>query len=302
MKKIKVFSLLIVLSTGVFAQNWGEYDPYLSNPSLGAYNEMLKIGLLYESRMAAYDYHPKSFLFWATSPFNNQRVAWGVKASSFEGGVLKNTSAEANFIYHVPFSESRLSFSLGGSVNQLQLMRERVNVYDINDPIIQGAESGNWFNASFGVALSRVNTYYFGLAAYNLLPSQTNWMVSSFENKSKITYTFSGMYTFDLLEGGLHWEISGFASTNHPKNFDWLKYCISTRAIIFKKSFWVGAGYLNESQVKGSFGINVQNLSFVYTGYHSFGELSNYNYPLAKHEIIMILKLPYSKSSKSSGS
>lgn len=301
MKKIKVFSLLIVLSTGVLAQNWGEYDPYLSNPSLGAHNEMLKIGSLYQTEMTAYDYNPKSWLFWATSPFNNQRVAWGLKLSSIEGGVLKNTSAEANFIYNIPLSKTRLSFSLGGSVNQLQLIRERVEVYDLNDPIIQGAESGNWFNANFGISFSKVNTYYFGLAAYNLLPSQTNWMVSSFENKSKITYNLSGMYTFDFLEGNLQWELTGLASTNHPENFYLLKYCISTRIMFFKKSFWIGTGYLNETTIKGNFGVNVQNVSFAYTGYYSLGTASNYGYSFTKHEVVVILKLPYSKASKNSG-
>ena len=104
MKKIRFFLLLVVLiSMKGFAQQGGEYDPYLSNPSLGGYNEMAKVGLLYQRENTAFNYSPKSFILWGSSLFNNQRVAAGFKVASQEGGVLKNTSAEAHFIYFVPF-------------------------------------------------------------------------------------------------------------------------------------------------------------------------------------------------------
>lgn len=302
MKKIRLFFLLVVLiSTKGFAQQGGEYDPYLSNPSLGGYNEIAKVGLLYQRENTAYDYSPKSFILWGSSPFNNQRIAAGFKVASQEGGVLKNTSAEAHFIYFVPVGGSRLSFALGGNFNQLQLMRERVQVHDPTDPILQGAESGSWYNANFGIALSQVNKYYFGFAAYNLLPSQTNWMVSSFENRSHITYVASGMYSINLFQGDWRWEISTILATNNPSDFDWLHYEFSNK-IMIKKDLWIGAGYGNETCIKGTFGINVQNLSFAYTGYYSFGDPGKYGYSFTKHEIVLIVKFPYSKTSKSTGS
>lgn len=295
--KTRICSLLLVLSTGVFAQTGGSYDPYLLNPSLGGYLEMVKIGTLYQTEMSAYDYHPQSFILWGSSPFNNQRVAGGFKIASQEGGVLKNLSAEATFIYHIPIGSSKLSFGLSGGFNQLQLMRNNVQVFDPSDPILQGSESGNWFNANFGLAFSKVNTYYFGLAAYNLLPEQTNWMVSSFENKAKINYILSGMYTFALLEGDILWEITGNAHTNELTDISWLHYNMDTR-LIFWKDFWIGSGYGDNLTIKGNAGINVQNLSFAYCGYYSFGDIGKYNYSFTRHEIVLILKFNYSKTSK----
>lgn len=295
-KKIRIFSLLVGLSTGVFAQIGGEYDPYLINPSLGGSKEMVTIGTLYQTEMSAYDYHPKSFLLWGTSPFSNQRVAGGFKVSSVEAGVLRNVSAEATFIYYVDVADSRLSFGLSAGINQLQLMRNRVEVRDLSDPILQGAETGNWFNANLGVAISKSNIYYVGLATYNLLPKQTNWMVSDFENKTEILYALAGMYTFDFDVVKL--ECSTLLSTSRPDDFSWLHYGVSTK-LLFGKDFWIGTGYESQSIIKGSFGINIQNLSFGYTGNYCFAK--TYNYAFNKHEIVLILKLPYSKTSKTTG-
>jgi type IX secretion system PorP/SprF family membrane protein len=295
--KIRICSLLVLVSTGVFAQQFSNHDPYLSNPSLGGYEEMVKIGGLYQTTMTVYDYHPTSFILWGSSPFNNQRVAGGFKIASQEGGVIQNLSAEATFIYHVPVGGSKLSFGLSGGFNQLQLMRDRVHVHNIDDPILQGSEAGNWFNANFGLAFSKVNNYYFGLAAYNLLPKQTNWMVSSFENRAKITYILSGMYSFALLDGDIIWEFSGNAYTNNPTDINWIHYNVDTK-LLFWKDFWVGTGYSDNITIKGQAGFNVQNLSFGYIGFYSFGNAGNYGYSFPKHEIILMLKLPYSKPSK----
>ncbi|AHB41861.1 TPA: type IX secretion system membrane protein PorP/SprF [Patescibacteria group bacterium] len=293
MKKIRIFLLLVVLiSTKGFAQLGAGYDPYLANPSLGGYNEMVKLGTLYQTEMGAYDYHPKSFMFWGSSPFNNQRVAGGFKIASQEGGVLQNLSAEATFIYHVPVGGSKLSFGLSGGFNQLKLMRDRVEVHDIDDPILQGAESGNWFNANFGLALNQVDRYYVGIAAYNLLPSQTDWMVSSFENKTNITYAASGMYRFTLMENVLFLEGSGYVIT---QTFSSVQYGVSGKFIL-NKDILFSIGYASANTIKGGFGINVQNISFGYCGSYSFGDV--YGYSFTKHEVVLMLKLPYSKSSK----
>jgi type IX secretion system PorP/SprF family membrane protein len=292
--KIRICSLLVLLSTGVFGQTEGVYDPYLVNPSLGGYNSFVKLGSIYQTEMSAYDYSPKSFLIWGTSPFNNQRVAGGFKIASQEGGVLNNISAEATFIYHVPVGSSKLSFGLSGSFNQLKLMKDRVEAFDINDPILQGAESGNWFNSNFGISFSQVGKYYIGLAAYNLLPSQTDWMVSSFENKADIMYVANGMYRFTLMENVLFLESSAFVNTY---DFKKINYGAFTKFII-NKNLEFGFGYKESSIIKSGFGINIQNLSFGYYGSYSFGTAGQYNYPFTKHSIVLMVKLPYSKSSK----
>lgn len=275
-----------------FAQLGAGYDPYLANPSLGGYNQMVRLGALHQTENGAYDYHPKSFIFWGSSPFNSQRVAGGFKIASQEGGVLQNLSAEATFIYHVPVAGSKLSFGLSGGFNQLRLIRNRVEVHDPFDPILQGAESGNWFNANFGLALNQVDRYYIGIAAYNLLPSQTDWMVSSFENKTDITYVANGMYRFTLMENVLFLEGSAYIIT---QTFSSVQYGASGKFIL-NKDILFSIGYASANTIKGGFGINVQNISFGYCGSYSFGDV--YGYSFTKHEIVLMLKLPYSKNSK----
>ncbi len=173
------------------------------------------------------------------------------------------------------------------------MIRNRVEVHDPFDPILQGAESGNWFNANFGLALNQVDRYYIGIAAYNLLPSQTDWMVSSFENKTDITYAMNGMYRFTLVEKVLFLEGNAYVIT---QDFKKIQYGGNGKFII-NKDVLFSVGYdASANTMKGGFGINVQNLSFGYCGSYSFGDV--YGYSFTKHEIVLMLNILYSGKSK----
>ena len=149
-----------------------------------------------------------------TAPLPNDRVAAGFRLTTESGGVLNNTMAEGTFIYRFPIlKNAKLSFGISAVFNELSLLRDKMNPQHPDDPVLNSARSGYWGDANFGASLYQTNKYYIGLGIYNLLSGKTDLRVDDFTNRSARLYSFSGMYTFNVLKGDGRLEFTGNAMT-----------------------------------------------------------------------------------------
>ena len=78
-------------------------------------------------------------------------------------------------------------------------------------------------------------------------------------------------------------------------NIQWT-YDINSR-LIFKKSFWVGAGYTN-NMAKALFGLYIQNINIGYAGGIGLGDIAATTYSFPKHELFLRMELNTSKTSR----
>ncbi len=301
MKKISIIVSLffILFCSETFSQRiWSSsLDQYAFNPAGGGMNDVASISSAYYNTYGSANNSPFGFMLMGTAPFPNDNIAAGFRITTESGGVLNNTMAEGTVIYKLPvFKNTKLSFGISAVFNQLSLLRDRLNPQSPDDPILNGAKSGFWGDANFGVSLYETNKYYAGLAVYNLLSGRTNWRVDDFTNRSARLYTMSGMYTFNVFKGDGRLEMTGVAATYLSKGSSTINFSINSR-IITKKSFWVGAGY-SPNTVKFLFGVYFQNFSVGYTGGVGIGDISSYSYTIPKHELFLKIDFNNSKASR----
>lgn len=294
-----IFSILLVLisSQGFGQRIWGNpLGQYTYNPAGGAMSDMSEITSSYYNSYGSANNNPVGYLLMGTATFPNDRTAAGFKINNETAGVLSNTKAEATFIYRVPVAKSsKLSFGLSGVINQMGIIRDRVNAQHPQDPILEGAKSGFWGDANFGISLYETNRYYAGFAVNNLLGGKTNLLVTDFTNRSARLYSLTGMYTFTIFKGDGKLELTG-VGLSYLTGKTSVNYDISSRVIV-KKSFWIGAGY-RPNAVKILCGLYFQNFAVGYTGGIGLGNITNYTYAVPVHEFFVKLDINNSKSSK----
>ena len=298
MKHLILCLIVFTLPVFVFGQHlWNNpVGNYVYNPSSGAMSDLGELVSSYYKSYGSATNSPMGVLLMGSTTFPNDNVAAGFRISSESGGVLSNLYGELSFIYRVPlFQNSKLSFGLSGTFNQMTLQKEKIYAQHPDDPLLQGGESGFWGDVNSGVSLYRTNVYYIGVAGYNLARQQTNWLINDFENQASRYYTLTGMYTFNIFKGDWKWELSGVGLAYEQKISD-INYDLSSR-FIFKKSFWLGGGY-TPNAVKGLFGIYFQNLAVGYAGSFGMGDVKLYTYSMTQHEIFVRLELNTSKPSR----
>jgi type IX secretion system PorP/SprF family membrane protein len=291
--------LILFLFNHVHSQRiWGSpAGQYAFNPAGAAMNDLGEISSCYHNNYGSAYNNPVGFLLMGSAPLPVDNSGIGFRLTSESGGILKSTMAEGTYIYRIPAGKnSKLSFGLSGVLNQLGIIRERINAQYPNDPVLQGAQSGFWFDANFGVSLYSINKYNIGIAAYNLLGGSTDWLISGFSNRTSRLLTLNGMYSFNVLSGDGKLEISGVGMsylTDGTKN---IIYDISSR-VVLKKSFWAGCGYV-PGAVKLLLGVYYQNFAIGYSGGIDLGEITKYTYSLPRHELFLKIEFNNSKTSR----
>jgi type IX secretion system PorP/SprF family membrane protein len=301
MKKIYIITCLffVLFSTNSFSQRiWNStLGQYAFNPAGVGMNDIGEVSTAYYNTYGAANNNPFGFLLMGTAPFPNDNVAAGFRFTSESGGVLNSTMAEGTFIYRRPVSKnSKIAFGLSAVWNQLSLLRDKMNPQHPDDPLLNGAKSGYWGDANFGISLYQVNKYYAGIAVYNLIGGTTNLRVDKFSNRPGRLYSLSGMYTFNVFKGDGRLELTGAGLSYLGKGPASINYDVNARMIV-KKSFWVGAGY-NPNTVKILCGVYFQNFTIGYSGGIGIGDNTGYTYSLPKHELFLKIEFNNSKASR----
>lgn len=301
MKKTQIIIILVltIFGSNSFSQKiWNSsLGQYAYNPAGGGMNDVGEITSSYYNTYGSANNNPFGFMLMGTAPFPSENFAAGFRITSESGGVLNSTMAEATFIYRRPIlKNTKLAFGLSAVYNQLSILREKVYAQHPDDPILNGASSGFWGDANFGASIYETNKYYFGIGVYNLLAGRTNLLVTDFTNRSSRLFSFSGMYTVNVLKGDGKLEVKGLATSYFSKGSSDINYDLSSR-IILKKSFWIGSGFAPNT-IKLLFGIYFQNFAIGYSGGIGIGNTSPQNYSLPKHEIMLKIDFNNSKASR----
>lgn len=270
MKKIFIISIAVLASTFSQAQfqtgnNQGAFQnlaPELENPALSMNISVPQVNFMAGTRIDAFNNRPVfQSLFFSSELGNNTGAALHIQRE--KAGLSTVVKADLSFLYTLniaPEDAKKIVFHGGASLGQNSFNIHEAIVNDENDPLLIGGTINQpTANASTGLAFLSQNTFYAGISAKQLIPAKSSFMNDLWENEAKMLLNFHAAYQFTLNEySSLQAWGSGALSSGilaYQAGLDF-KY---------RKIFWVGAGYRNNSSIIFNTGVTAQSFSFGYS-------------------------------------
>lgn len=245
MISVVVFSLLLLLSMPVYAQQDPLFTQYVNSPlSMNAAytgnRNSLALDLGVRQQWVGVEGAPKSYYLSAHSPINKSRVSLGGYLLSDEAGPVVSRQVHGTYSYLVRMSNKMfLSLGASGGVHLYNIGLTGLNLGDAADPYF-GFNITNRVKPSFGVgAVLFTPNYYVALSCPQLL-------LSRFSHSG----IDSGVYASDhhfYLNGGYTYVLNKHQSMRFSSLVRLLpsgENVIDLNVIFnYNKYLWVGASY-----------------------------------------------------------
>ncbi|NVO20836.1 MAG: type IX secretion system membrane protein PorP/SprF [Bacteroidetes bacterium] len=286
MKKLMTV-LLIVMATGVFAQQDPLFSQYMfnkmaMNPAYAGSREVFTVDAIYRYQWVNIDGAPQTLNASIHTPLRNQHIGLGLNVYSDAIGATINQGALATFAYRILFPTSKLCFGLQAGVKYADILWSRVSSYDLEDPNLHSHIKNRAVpDANFGIYYYS-KKYYFGFSSKQLLQNQMSMVtVNGKDEFTKLLRHFYGMAgaAFNVTDG-LVFRPSVLVKfvQNAPPQMD------LNASFLISKTFWLGASYRTEKAL--SLMTEFQLTDNIRLGYSYdiwFNEIQAYN--KGSHEI-----------------
>lgn len=270
MKKFIIISIAILTANFVQAQfqtgiNQGSFQniaPELENPALSMNISVPQINFMAGTRIDGFNNRPAfQSLFFSSSIGNKTGAAMHI--SHEKAGLSSSVKADLSFLYTLdiaPEDAKKIVFHGSASLGQNSFNIHDAVVNDIGDPLLTGGTINQpTVNAAAGLAFFSQNTFYAGISAAQLLPTKSSFMNDLWGNEAKMLLTFQGAYQFSLNE---------YSSLQAWANGALSNGILAYQAGVdfkYRKVFWVGAGYRDNSSLMFNAGVTAQSFSFGYS-------------------------------------
>jgi type IX secretion system PorP/SprF family membrane protein len=203
MKKI-VYSLLLLVSLSVHAQQEPQYTQYMYNPSVinPAYAGSLGYGSLfslYRTQWIGLEGAPKTMNLSYHQPLENTNLGLGGNIVHDEIGPSTTTNFAVDISYTIDFeNESRLAFGIKAAGQLLNIDYSKLNHYNPSD-VSFANNINNQFSPNIGVGLFYYNdTGYLGLSVPMLLQTKIYDEFAYSDANRRQHFYLSGGKVFDL--------------------------------------------------------------------------------------------------------
>ncbi len=270
MKKLFIISIAILASTFSQAQfqtgiNQGAFQnlaPELENPALSMNISVPQINFMAGTRIDGFNNRPVfQHLFFSSSLGNNTGAAMHVRRE--KAGLSTVVKADLSFLYTLniaPEDAKKIVFHGTASLGQNSFNIHDAIVNDIGDPVLTGGTINQpTVNAAAGLAFFSQNTFYAGITVAQLIPTRSDFMNNLWANEAEMLFSFQAAYQFSINEySSLQAWGSGALSSGIFAYQAGLDYK-------YRKIFWVGAGYRDNSSLIFNAGVTAQSFSFGYS-------------------------------------
>jgi type IX secretion system PorP/SprF family membrane protein len=203
MKKI-VYSLLLLVSLSVHAQQEPQYTQYMYNPSVinPAYAGSLGYGSLfslYRTQWIGLEGAPKTMNLSYHQPLENTNLGLGGNIVHDAIGPSTTTNFAVDISYTIDFeNESRLAFGIKAAGQLLNIDYTKLNHYNPSDVSFSN-NINNQFSPNIGVGLFYYNdTGYLGLSVPMLLQTKIYDEFAYSDANRRQHFYLSGGKVFDL--------------------------------------------------------------------------------------------------------
>lgn len=308
-KRYKLFSISLLITTNLCAQQTPQFsqfiqNPFVLNPAITGAEDYSEITVAHRNQWAGLEGAPKTTSFTLNTAINNLKLSsllhkspnyrqgLGVFVYSDEAGPIKQSTFSGSYAYHLKVSNN-WHLSLGTFLGLSQFSfddRNVVLVQDQNDNLVQNFSS---INFDLGVGIYAYSKQLFaGIAANQILNNSVNTDAESgFSGKLQTNYnallgtrvSFNEHYQwvpFTLfkatLSAPIQWELGS--------------------KLIYKNLLWGGISYRNQDAFIGFVGFKfLENFTFSYS-YDATTTAFNSNQN-GTHEVIIGYRFSLKKQS-----
>lgn len=292
----KIFLIIILSSSGLFAQQDAQYTQYMYNtmsvnPAYAGTRDAISITGLYRNQWVGFGGAPVTQTLNIHSPIGQaEKVGLGFSVVNDKIGPSSETYLDIDFSYKFNVNQKdqlALGLKLGGHL--LHVNFDQLNQYT-NTDVLLDASVDRKFSPNVGVgAYYYSDKYYIGLSAPNLLQtkhfdeSSDGNTASSFLASERINYYLIGGYVFDLsYNTQLKPAVLLKAVSGAPLQLD------LSANLRFKERFIVGLAYRWSAALSVLTGFQVSDnlmLGFAYDWETT--ELGNTQYNAGSYEVIL---------------
>lgn len=176
--KIKLLSVLLLLSGSIYAQQDAQFTQYMYNtininPAYAGSRESMNVFILHRTQWVGLDGAPVTNTASVNTPISGSNVGLGVSIVNDKIGPSDETNVALDFSYSINTSDRyKLSFGLKATANLLNIDFNKLNQYDSGDNIFS-SNVDNKFSPNIGVGMYyHSDNTYFGISAPNLLETK----------------------------------------------------------------------------------------------------------------------------------
>ena len=295
MKRIILLLTVIVCHQVVIAQQDPQYTQYMYNLSVVnpayATNDLgiVNFGAIHRSQWASAEGAPKTFNFFAHTPFN-EKVELGVSfiTDNIGDGVLKENNIYADFAYVLKLNEiHKLSLGLKAGFTTFQTNFNGFRLPEIqDDPAFNENQSSTFPNIGVG-AFYFTDNYYVGISAPNLLKTKhlEDRDGISRIGSEEIHFFLTGGYVYNLNSNlKLKPSIMAKAVQGSPIVLD------TSLNVLFNNRFEGGVSYRINDSFSGMFNVKATpSLRIGYAYDYTTSNLGDFN--TGTHEIMLLYDL-----------
>lgn len=154
-------------------------DPSLYNPAAAGSGDVPSIGAVYRSQWSGIDGGPKTVLLFGDTYFEKSKVGLGATLYSDQTGPTSRTGGQVAISYSIDFQNGkRLMFGLAGSALEFNVDKSKLQLLDLNDPILYSSTNKFTGDADAGIYY-KSPTLNAGFCADQLIQSKLNFIDGS---------------------------------------------------------------------------------------------------------------------------
>lgn len=149
------------------------FNPMFINPGYAGSRDVLSGTLVHRSQWLGMEGAPTTQALNVHSAIPNTNLGIGLQAYHDQAGPMNNTGFSAIFAYHLRINEkTKLAFGLAGTVNNIRVGFDNINVENTADETFMGNAYSAWVpDANFGLYLYQ-SRFYAGLSVRHLIQTQ----------------------------------------------------------------------------------------------------------------------------------
>lgn len=307
--------LLLSIVSVCRGQNYPIYNavnanPFLYNPAAAA-NEETTLFVHHRQQWLGVEGAPVISAFSINSLIENRRYGLGVKASSFQRGLLSSGDVSFAYAYGIPLNKtSQLYFgmSVGAITNTLDIGKAS----DPNDPAFANYQDNNLqASGSFGILYKSTSGISFGLALPQLFAPAFLDQSFSVVTPQPFDHAIASLGYRKKLEGklatkkvrGMKTRVKGkdmYAPLEFYLLYRYAAYQESqfevTTKLNLTQNFWLGASYRQNYGLIGSAGFQIKKLSLGY--FYELASQPESGFSRGSHEVFAALRLGETKKFK----